>query len=401
MKRPRAVGVLVVEDEHIIAKDISQRLEAMGYSVFGPVDTGADAIAAAARDAPDLVLMDLVLRGPMDGVEAAGIIRRQIDLPVVFLTAFGDHDTLERARVAGPHGYLLKPFEDRDLQVTIEMALERHSAERSLRESEERFRMLAETSFEGVLICRDGVVVDCNTRLCAMLGFGPAELAGKRLLDLVSSESHGRIRRHILAADDRGIELEMRRKDGTEFPAFAGAGPARLGPPGGRVMVVRDLTLQKEAEGVLRRRSTANLYGLVVSALPLVTPGAYQAVREDLVKLFADRFESFFRDGYERRRRALPADLPALEVYLSWVAELFSNFGMDAVSSVRESRGFLEMRTCPWSEYSVRNPVFCMLCRAMAGRSFSWAVPGGSLGTRGTIATGGGKCEMEFRPAGG
>ena len=218
MQRAGGPRILVVEDENIIAKDIGQRLESMGYVIADTVDNGADAIEAAAAAAPDLVLMDLVLKGGMDGVEAAGAIRRQFDLPVIFLTAFGDRATLERARVTDPHGYILKPFEDRELQVTIEIALHRHQAEKALRESEERFRMLAESSFEGILLYREGVVVDLNTRLARMLGHEPGDLQGKRLFDLIAPKCHEGIRKRILAGDDSAFELQMIRKDKTVLP---------------------------------------------------------------------------------------------------------------------------------------------------------------------------------------
>jgi len=130
-----AAKILVVEDENIVARDICARLEQFGYDVAPPVASGEDAIARARERRPDLVLMDIMLRGSMDGIEAAREIREQLNVPVVYLTAYVDDKNLQRAKVTEPFGYLLKPFEERELHITIEMALYKHSMEQQLRES--------------------------------------------------------------------------------------------------------------------------------------------------------------------------------------------------------------------------------------------------------------------------
>ncbi|HUI10203.1 MAG TPA: response regulator [Bacteroidota bacterium] len=137
--------ILVVEDENIVARDICARLEQFGYDVAPPVATGEEAIARARGSRPDLVLMDIMLRGPMDGIEAARVIREQLNVPVVYLTAYVDEKNLQRAKVTEPFGYLLKPFEERELQITIEMALYKHSMEQQLRETNAFNELLVHT----------------------------------------------------------------------------------------------------------------------------------------------------------------------------------------------------------------------------------------------------------------
>ncbi|MBK7452429.1 MAG: response regulator [Anaerolineales bacterium] len=133
--------ILIVEDEQIIALDIQATLGSCGYLVVGHADNGKDAILKAAELRPDLVMMDIGLKGEIDGIEAATQIRAQFDLPVIFLTAFANQSTLERAREAEPFGYILKPFEENDLTIAIEMALYKHSIEYKLRESEKNSAM--------------------------------------------------------------------------------------------------------------------------------------------------------------------------------------------------------------------------------------------------------------------
>lgn len=127
--------ILVVEDEAIEAMALQGRLENLGYAVSAVVDSGEEAIERAAELSPDLVLMDIRLRGAMDGIEAAGQIRVRFDIPVVYLTAYADRATLDRAKLTGPYSYLLKPVEERALHSAVEIALYKHGIESALRQS--------------------------------------------------------------------------------------------------------------------------------------------------------------------------------------------------------------------------------------------------------------------------
>jgi signal transduction histidine kinase len=122
--------VLIVEDESITALDIEDILSSLGYLVIGIVESGAEAIAAAERKQPDLILMDINLKGQMDGVEAAREIQSRFQIPVVYLTAFGDEVTLQRTALTEPYGYILKPIHANDINATIKMAIARHHAEK-------------------------------------------------------------------------------------------------------------------------------------------------------------------------------------------------------------------------------------------------------------------------------
>lgn len=121
--------ILIVEDEAITAIDLKRQIIALGYEVVGIADNAADAIKAAAYLKPGLVLMDIHIAGNVDGIIAASAIRGEQDIPVVFLTAHSDETTLERALTAAPFGYILKPFQVRELKVCIEVALYKHARE--------------------------------------------------------------------------------------------------------------------------------------------------------------------------------------------------------------------------------------------------------------------------------
>jgi CheY-like chemotaxis protein len=122
---PRA---LIVEDEILIAEELRERLSRLGFSVIAAVDSAEEGIAIATRERPDLVLMDIRLKGAKDGVQAAEEIHQHVDVPIVYLTAYSDRQTVDRARRTEFDGFILKPFQRRELQSTIEIAMQRHAS---------------------------------------------------------------------------------------------------------------------------------------------------------------------------------------------------------------------------------------------------------------------------------
>jgi DNA-binding LytR/AlgR family response regulator len=126
------INVLVVEDESIVSKDIQHSLKKLGYTVVGAASTGEKAIELALTEKPDIVLMDIMLKGDMNGIEAADSIKKQMSIPVIFLTAYADESTLSKAKISEPYGYILKPFKEIDLQTSIEMAIYKHKKEQEI-----------------------------------------------------------------------------------------------------------------------------------------------------------------------------------------------------------------------------------------------------------------------------
>jgi len=142
--------ILVVEDEAIIAMELEDRLTRLGYAVIGTVTTGEAALYQIAAQTPDLALMDIRLAGARDGVETAGEIKARFDLPVIYLTAYADEATLRRATLTEPYGYLLKPFQERELRAAIEMALHKHRLEKQLRQTTQRLSLALQAAQAGV-----------------------------------------------------------------------------------------------------------------------------------------------------------------------------------------------------------------------------------------------------------
>ena len=210
--------ILVVEDEVIVAKDIANSLERLGYTVVGATASGEEALLLAEQHRPDLVLMDIKLQGQLSGIETAERLRTTFDIPAVFLTAYADDDTLRRARVTEPYGYILKPFELRELHSTIEIALYRHTAEKKLRESEERYRTLQHNLPVGIFrIAPDGEIISVNPALMRIFGAeSESQLLNMRVEQLYQRPDRRpvNLRRLLRDGELAFLEEEIRRLDG-------------------------------------------------------------------------------------------------------------------------------------------------------------------------------------------
>jgi PAS domain S-box-containing protein len=144
-------NILIVEDDFVIAKVLAESLQELGYQVAGIVSTGEEAVERAAKSHPDLVLMDIRLRGEMDGIDAGEQISGDLHMPIVYLTAYSDERTVERAKITEPYGYLIKPFTDTELKTTLEMAIYKHRREKREREKGEWF-------LETLMAISDGII---------------------------------------------------------------------------------------------------------------------------------------------------------------------------------------------------------------------------------------------------
>lgn len=171
--------ILIVEDEAIIAMELRETLTHLGYTVVDNVLRGEDAVRAAGRLRPDVVLMDIHLKGPMDGIEAADRIARRYDIPVIYTTAHSDRETLSRAIRSQPYGYIIKPYTERDLYSNIEMALHKHRVKTRLEESPEMVDS-ALNMIAGAVVVTDaeGRIERLNLEAERVTGYRPADVRG-------------------------------------------------------------------------------------------------------------------------------------------------------------------------------------------------------------------------------
>ena len=168
--------IVVVEDEALVAMDLRAKLEDLGYSVPCSSDSGEEAVKLVSLVQPDLVLMDIRLGGEMDGVQAAGEIHETLDIPVVFLTAYADEATLERAKQTEPLGYLLKPVDHKSLQTVVELALHKHEVDQKLKASERWLSAVLNSVSDAVVTGdRDGYITYMNPAAEVLLGVWASE----------------------------------------------------------------------------------------------------------------------------------------------------------------------------------------------------------------------------------
>jgi diguanylate cyclase (GGDEF)-like protein/PAS domain S-box-containing protein len=250
--------ILVVEDEAIVARDIQVLLESLGYEVAGHSGRGEDAIALTTATRPDLVLMDIQLAGSIDGIAAAHAIRANTDnrVPVVFLTAFDADETLARARLTEPYGYILKPFSDRELHAVLEMALYKSQVETALREAGLYREAILENMVDGVIAFdQHDQIESCNRAAKHIFGFEADEVLGRPITALVPAHQRPQLASFLQHMQDQDAshfagqsrQLSGQRRNGSEFPLNLSLSRIVRSGHSTLVALARDMSPQKEA----------------------------------------------------------------------------------------------------------------------------------------------------------
>ena len=253
--------ILVVEDERLIATDIQHRLHGMGYEVAAFAFSGEEAVKKAVELRPDLVLMDIVLGPGIDGIETARRIHASCNMPIVYVSSNITEDKMEEIKATNPFGFIIKPFDDRELRVTIEMALYRHQMEEALRVSEEKNRTILESIEEAYFeVDLAGNFTFFNDALCRLAGLPRNELLGTSNLQYVESETANKMYQTFNEIYRTGkpanlIDYEIVRLDGTKKTVELSASLIKdpSDNPVGFRGVARDVTERKLAGETLRK----------------------------------------------------------------------------------------------------------------------------------------------------
>ena len=220
--------ILVVEDESIVSLEIQSRIGDLGYLVSDAVFSGEQALLSVENNTPDLILMDINLRGEIDGIETANLISQKFSIPIIYMTAYADNETLQRAKATSPYAYIIKPIEVRELHTSIEIALFKSSIEKKLIESEKRFRSLFEnatigfykTSFSGELLMANNAFIkilgidEDDLKFNRNISYGYVDInRRKEFIELLNNE---KIQPYLINNGNiLGFESEWRKKDGS------------------------------------------------------------------------------------------------------------------------------------------------------------------------------------------
>ena len=256
--------IQIVEDEAVIAMDVENQLHNLGYQVTSVVSSGNKAIEKAAIDKPDLILMDIRIQGELDGIETADLIRRNHSIPIVFSTAYLDKDRIERAKVSMPFGYVLKPIQERELKVTLEMALYISNAEKQRRQHEDWLESTLNSIGDAVIVTNSNSEITLINRVAEkLLGLDKKDALGKALETVFQIvNEHTRLPTEnpveLVLKDKKAVSLPIDTilisKDGSETPIDDVAAPiiGKNGEMTGVVLVFRDVTERKKSEQLLK-----------------------------------------------------------------------------------------------------------------------------------------------------
>jgi PAS domain S-box-containing protein len=332
--------ILIVEDEEIVAADLAEKLKQLGYEVLGTTARGEEAIELACSLKPQVVLMDIRLKGPMDGIEASEAIRHRHCAPVIYLTSHSDTATLERAMLSEPSGYILKPFEERELSTAVEMALYKHQSDRQLREQREWLRVTLASIGDAVITCdTDCRVTFLNPIAEALTGWSTGEARDRPIQEVFSL-----INEQTRQPPEDPVALVLREgqvkalanhtalvtRDGREVPIEDSAAPI-LDADGqviGVVLVFHDVTEKRRAHEALQeseaRLQAANEELQAANEELQVQSEELQSQNQELARLWEES---------RRAKEALAASQERLSLALSSAA--MGTFDWDIITNER------------------------------------------------------------------
>ncbi len=309
--------LLVVEDEVLVARDIQARLQRMGYEVVGTVARGEDAVSTALAESPDLILMDINLKGEMDGIEAATQINEVSSVPVIYCTAYSNDEVLERAKITSPFGYVLKPFDNRELEINIEIALFKHQVEQDLAKTKQNLDATLTNVSDGVIAAdQTGQVILINA-VAESLTDWPGERSKNVMLDevlVLEAFEPGQPAINLLNPETfvywkqfSGMRQLLVRPDGTRIPIELSANSLDDGEHL-TVVTFRDISQQLNYEETIQQ----NAFYDGLTELPNRS-------------LFVDRLDS----SIKRRKRGRPDHFSVVFVDIDGFAVINEGLGHD------------------------------------------------------------------------
>lgn len=253
--------VLIVDDEATITTQLEERLRRDGFDVSGIASSGREAVQMARSLKPDVILMDIVMPGDIDGIQAAEIIKKELDIPVIFLTAYGEDRFINRAKTTGPAGYIIKPYQENAVKAAVEIALYNKEVTKKAEESKRYWRSILEKMKEGIVLAdAEGKVFFWNKGAEDICGYGAEEAVGKSIVFFMSESVRVKYEKDILTFVKTGrvewnrgwVEIIGLKKDWSRFPLEMSLTPVQSGEDTVFVCVFRDISERKKRESQLQ-----------------------------------------------------------------------------------------------------------------------------------------------------
>ncbi len=259
--------IMIVEDEATVARDIQYILNNLGYDACCTAASGQEALAKAEEHHPDLVLMDIVLRGDLNGIQTAELLRDRFDIPSIFVTAYSDEARIAEAKRSEPLGYILKPIDEKQLLITLVLAFHKHmldlekkeAAEQALQESKERYRQLGENVNEGIVMQdREGIITYANDKFYELIGHKRDEVLGRSSAQFFGEgllRPVGDGHRPGEKSNWKTYEMSWKKKDGGRIFTIISSNPIfdEDGNLTGTVLVLTDISERRAVELELSR----------------------------------------------------------------------------------------------------------------------------------------------------
>lgn len=265
------------------------------------------------------------------------------------------------------------------------------------------FRNLIDRSNDAVFVneIETGIIIDANDKACSSLGYTREELFNMRVFEIEDViPDHFSWKEHVEEVKEKGhliIEGRQKRKDGSTFPVEVNVNNIVLGKNEYTVAVARDITERKRADEMQKEKARAELYGFMVSALPVFASGVPSSVRNTLVSNFTEKFEKNIMPRFIKEMNS--PDLKQkidLNTFMQWLSGFFTNFGIQNKTIPDGTKRRLELHNCPWAGETRGNPIFCFICRSIVIRSFTWTCLKGTPVQNSSIASGSEKCTFEI-----
>ncbi len=315
--------ILIVEDQVVIALNLEQVLNQLGYKVIGITHTGEDSIEFVKKESPDVVLMDIMLAGEIDGISAAEIIRKNFEVPIIYLTAHTDDNSLGRANKTGPYGYIVKPIDERDLYTSIEIALHRFEMDKELKRSELKYRTLSEQSLDPIFIAdEEAKIIDVNSAMLELFGYNFEDIVGRFASEFFvdKTEYLKVIDLALRYGSVSNFEAEMKSRNGSVINAQISVKRNDFGNGSGYQGIIRDITQHKlYLQEILRSRQE-------LKELTTHIEKMREQERTDIAREIHD---------------VLGQALTALKLDLSWLKKKLSSAESDIASKLLTMEGII------------------------------------------------------------